>query len=484
LLTLFDVWALWAILIDRSVFMRPLKRSEIFNFSIGDFGINLNFQLLGFFLAYFYTDVFGISAWHASFIFLIARAWDAINDPLMGLFADRARNKWGTYKPFIYWGAIPLNLLLLACFTIPELSSTMQVVYCYFTYILHGMVFTAVGLSYSAIGTIVTQDQQERAKISTMRMFFAVIVVITIVGSYVTPFVNSDPIVVEFIGVELLTWHGPQFADEAEGWFSVALAFGIISTVILFYAALKTDERVQVPVQKYKIKDLGTILFKNDVLLILSASMFLNTAIWVVQNAVTFYYFKYVAQVESLQTIFFQWMLPANIMGVILTPILTARFGKKNVFLFGSLVVFAVSITRYFVPVPSAESYTLFIALSMLGSSCMMFCSICQWGMVPDTIEYGHWKTGIRSEGIPLAFFSFMQKMAMSFGAFFALQVLAFTGYVANTELNSSTLEGIAWLYHIFPGLFSLGCAVCLFNYKLSKDRYDAILLELQGAQQ
>jgi Na+/melibiose symporter-like transporter len=77
-----------------------------------------------------------------------------------------------------------------------------------------------------------------------------------------------------------------------------------------------------------------------------------------------------------------------------------------------------------------------------------------------------------------------MQKMAMSFGAFFALQVLAFTGYVANTELNSSTLEGIAWLYHIFPGLFSLGCAVCLFNYKLSKDRYDAILLELQGAQQ
>ncbi len=464
--------------------MKPLKKSEIFNFSIGDFGINLNFQLLGFFLAYFYTDVFGISPWHASFIFLIARGWDAINDPLMGYIADRTRNKWGTYKPYIYWGAIPLNLVLLACFSIPELSETMQVVYCYFTYILHGMIFTAVGLSYSAVGTLVTQDQQERAKISTMRMFFAVVVVITIVGSYVTPFVNSNPIVIEFVGVNLLTLNGPQFKDEAEGWFTVALIFGIISTAILFYSAKNTKERVQVEVQQYKLRDLGKIIFKNDVLLVLSASMFLNTAIWVVQNAVSFYYFKYVAGIESLQTIFFQWMLPANIIGVFLTPILTARWGKKNVFILGSLLVFAVNIIRHFIPIPTADSYTLFVGLSMVGSSCMMFCSICQWGMVPDTIEYGHWKTGIRSEGIPLSFFSFMQKLAMSFAGFFALQVLAYTGYEANTELTESALTGIKWLYNIFPGLFSLACLFVLFYYKLSKEKYDQILAELNSKPQ
>lgn len=461
--------------------MKPLKNREIFNFSIGDFGINLNFQLLGFFLAYFYTDVFGISAWHASFIFLIARGWDAINDPLMGYIADRFRNKWGTYKPFIYWGAIPLNLVLLACFSIPELSESMKVVYCYFTYIVHGMIFTAVGLSYSAVGTLVTQDQQERAKISTMRMFFAVVVVITIVGSYVTPYVNSNPIVVEFIGKEIVTFNGPQFKDEAEGWFNVALIFGIISTAILFYSAYTSKERVQAPVQKYQIRDLSKIILGNDVLLVLSASMFLNTSIWVVQNAVSFYYFKYVAGIESLQTIFFQWMLPANIIGVILTPILTSQLGKKNVFILGSLIVFAVNIIRHFIPIPTAESYTLFVGLSMIGSSCMMFCSICQWGMVPDTIEYGQWKTGIRSEGIPLSFFSFMQKLAMSFAGFFALQVLAYTGYEANTELSESALIGIKWLYNIFPGLFSLACLIVLFYYKLSKERYDEILSELNN---
>ena len=461
--------------------MKPLKKSELLNFSIGDFGINLNFQLLGFFLAYFYTDVFGISAWHASFIFLIARGWDAINDPLMGYIADRTRSKWGSYKPFIYWGAIPLNLVLIACFSIPELSESMQVIYCYFTYILHGMIFTAVGLSYSAVGTLVTQDQQERAKISTLRMFFAVVVVITIVGSYVTPFVNSAPIVVEFVGIKLLTFNGPQFSSEAEGWFYVAIIFGIISTLILFYAAIMSKERVNVPVQKYQLRDLSKIIFKNDVLLVLSASMFLNTSIWVVQNAVSFYYFKYVAGVESLQTIFFQWMLPANIIGVILTPILTSKWGKKNIFIFGSLIVFAVNLARHFIPIPTTESYQLFIGLSMVGSSCMMFCSICQWGMVPDTIEYGHWKTGIRSEGIPLSFFSFMQKLAMSFAGFFALQVLSYTGYEPNTDLSENTLAGIKWLYNIFPALFSLSCIAVLFYYRLTKERYDEILKELNS---
>ena len=193
---------------------------------------------------YFYTDVFGINVLHVGGILLVSRLWDAVNDPMMGIIADRTRNIIGTYKPFIYWGAIPLNLILIACFSMPELSDSMKVVYCYFAYILHGMIFTAVGTSYSAMGTLVTQDQQERAKISTMRMFFAVVVVITIVGSYVRPFVMGEPIVFEFIGKELLTLQGPSFKDEAQGWLYTSIIFGVISTTILFYTALTTKERV------------------------------------------------------------------------------------------------------------------------------------------------------------------------------------------------------------------------------------------------
>ena len=110
--------------------LSPLKKRDIFNFSLGDLGINLKFQLLSFWLMYFYTDVFGINVLHVGGILLVSRLWDAANDPMMGIIADRTRNKIGTYKPFIYWGAIPLNLILIACFSIPELSDTMKVVCC------------------------------------------------------------------------------------------------------------------------------------------------------------------------------------------------------------------------------------------------------------------------------------------------------------------------------------------------------------------
>jgi GPH family glycoside/pentoside/hexuronide:cation symporter len=213
--------------------------------------------------------------------------------------------------------------------------------------------------------------------------------------------------------------------------------------------------------------------------MILSLSMFLNTAIWVIQNAVSGYYFKYVVGAESLLTVFFQWMLPANIIGVVLTPILTAKFGKKNIFILGSLIVFFANVGRHFIPIPTTEVYNLFIGLSMVGSASMMFCSICQWGMVPDTIEYGHWKTGIRAEGLPLTFFTFMQKSAMAFGAGVASLVLWATGFVANTELPESALSGIKLLYNIFPGMFSLTCLIALLYYTLSKEKYDQVLADL-----
>ena len=224
-----------------------------------------------------------------SFIFLIARIWDAINDPMMGFIADRCKNKWGTYKPFIFWGAIPLNLILIACFSVPELSETVKLVYCYFFYILHGMIFTAVGMSYNAMGTLVTQDQQERAKISTLHVF-AVPIVCTIVGAYVKPFVNGEPIIIELVGIEFMTLYGPQFSTESEGWYYVALIFGIISTIVLFHVGLLSKERVNEPVKKYNLKDFPKIILKNNPLIILSAAMFFNTAIWVIQTAVTAYY--------------------------------------------------------------------------------------------------------------------------------------------------------------------------------------------------
>ncbi|MGB0184738.1 MAG: MFS transporter [Opitutales bacterium] len=439
--------------------LRPLKKTELFNYSIGDLGINLNFQLIGFFLAYFYTDVFGISPAHVAGLFLAARIWDAVNDPIMGYIADHTRTRWGRFRPYVFFGAIPLNLLLLACFFVPDISPSMKVVYAYVTYILHGMVFTAVGLPYSSISAVMTQDQQERAWISTLRMFFAVIIAMSVVSIGTRPFLKN-------------------FETEAEGFFALAVCYAIASSALLIYAGLKSKERLAPPTEKYHLKDIIPIILKNESLLILSLAMFLNTCIWVIANSVSLYYFKYILGNADLQSVFFQWMLPANVLGVVLTPLLTGKYGKRNIFIFGSAVVVLANLTRHFV---AGDSFMLFTGISMVASTTMMFCSICQWGMVPDTVEYGQWKSGIRSEGIPFAFFSFTFKAGMALGGSFAAIVLSFSGYVANTELTESAQTAIVWLFNIVPAGFSLACMVALLFYRLDGEKFSQVLADLEA---
>ncbi len=439
--------------------LRPLKKTELFNYSIGDLGINLNFQLIGFFLAYFYTDVFGISPAHVAGLFLAARIWDAVNDPIMGYIADHTRTRWGRFRPYVFFGAIPLNLILLACFFVPDISPSMKVVYAYVTYILHGMVFTAVGLPYSSISAVMTQDQQERAWISTLRMFFAVIIAMSVVSIGTRPFLKN-------------------FETEAEGFFALAVCYAIASSALLIYAGLKSKERLAPPTEKYYLKDIIPIILKNESLLILSLAMFLNTCIWVIANSVSLYYFKYILGNADLQSVFFQWMLPANVLGVVLTPLLTGKYGKRNIFIFGSGVVVIANLTRHFV---AGDSFMLFTGISMVASTTMMFCSICQWGMVPDTVEYGQWKSGIRSEGIPFAFFSFTFKAGMALGGSFAAIVLSFSGYVANTELTESAQTAIVWLFNIVPAGFSLACMVALLFYRLDGEKFSQVLADLEA---
>lgn len=437
--------------------MKPLRKLDIFNYSIGDLGINLNFQLIAFFLAYFYTDVFGLSPAHMAGLFLAARVWDAVNDPLMGYLADHTRSRWGRFRPYLLFGALPLNVVMVACFYVPEWSGSAKIVYAYVTYILHGMLFTAVGLPYSSISAVLTQDQQERAVISTFRMFFAIIVAMSLVSIGVRPFIA-------------------RFANEQIGFFTVALLFGAISTLLILVAFWRTRERVEAPRESYGLKDIWPIVRSNDALLTLALAMFFNTCFWVTANQVALYYFKYILKNEDLFSVFFLYMLPANIVGVLLVPWLTKRLGKLKVFMGGSLLVGVSGLARHLLPVELLE---LFIGLSIVGTIGGMFCSITQWGMVPDTVEYGEWKSGIRSEGIPFAFFSFTQKAGIAIAGAMTGWILSGAGYVANTELVPAAEKAIRLLFNVLPAVYSLACMVVLCFYKLDRQQFDRILVEL-----
>jgi sugar (glycoside-pentoside-hexuronide) transporter len=260
------------------------------------------------------------------------------------------------------------------------------------------------------------------------------------------------------------------------GFFAVAVGFGIISTILILIAFWRTRERLQAPSEHYGLKDIWPIIRKNDALLTLALAMFLNTCFWVTANQVALYYFKYILKNENLFSVFFLYMLPANLVGVLLVPFLTKRFGKLKVFIWGSAVVGLSGLLRHFLPI---EELGLFITLSMVGTIGGMFCSITQWGMVPDTVEYGEWKTGIRSEGIPFAFFSFTQKAGIAIAGALTGWILSGAGYVANTELVEAAASAIRVLFNIVPAVFSLLCMVVLLFYKLDGDRFNQIMREL-----
>jgi Na+/melibiose symporter-like transporter len=211
--------------------------------------------------------------------------------------------------------------------------------------------------------------------------------------------------------------------------------------------------------------------------LVLALAMMLNTCVWVIGGAVTVYFFKYVVGDADFVATFFLFMLPANVLGVIAAPQLTKRIGKAKTFIWGSAGVFLLYGLRHFLP---ASMLTALVAVSMVGSFSQMLCSITQWGMLPDTVEYGHYKTGFRSEGVPFAFFSFVQKLGMALGGALAAYVLDQTGYVANVTQTETALTGIRWLFNLLPATASLLCLIALLFYKLDGPTFDRIKRELE----
>jgi sugar (glycoside-pentoside-hexuronide) transporter len=435
-----------------------ISEKEIVGYSIGDLGINLHFQLIGFFLAYFYTDVFGISAANVAGLLFVARVWDAANDPVIGWIADRTRTRWGRMRPYLLFASIPLGVALVACFFTPDLGHSAKLAYAYGTYMIHGSLFTVVGLPYSALSAVVTQDQHVRSKISSYRMFFAVIVAVSIVAIAVRPFLTL-------------------FDSERTGFAVVALIFAIVSVGLVWVSFFSTRERVEPDLESYSLRDAFRLIIRNEVLLTLGLAMFFSTCVWVCGNTVALYYFKYVLNDLDFYSVFFFWMLPANFAAVLAGPYLMRRYGKLRVFMIGSATVALASLIRHWLPTP----VVLFIALSLISSMGQMLAAVAQWAMVPDTVEYAEYKLKVRSEGIPFAFFSFTQKVGMAVGAMVAMLILSWTGYTANAAQSEAAIAGISIVFNLVPASFAALCVAALSLYKLRPEAFDRIVLELKA---
>lgn len=436
-----------------------LKFKNYLGYGLGSVAQNISFSVIGFYLLYFYTDVAGISVAAVGTMFLISRIWDAINDPIIGVIVDKSNTRWGKFRPFILLSALPLGLSTMLCFTSPDFGPTGKLIYAYVTYILFGMMFTVCNIPYSALTSVMTQDTHEREKLTFYRQAVGATLGVIIAALVARP-------LVDVLGKNSI----------ATGWQQAMMLMGIFITFFLFvcYATSK-EENVSEKREKINVKDSISMVLRNKPLIRLMFSFILTFAVNSVSTAVGLYYLKYYLHREDL---FIILALTGIISTIIIMPFMLGmirKFGKKRVFLFALFTGMIIHIIKFLLP----PDPMLFIIVSMLGGMSFAPLGIVQYAFVPETIEYGEWKTGVRAEGFVNSIVGFAYKLGMAAGGIIPGFVFAVTGYVANVEQTPLALWGIRALTGLIPAILLLICFISFFKYELVEERCESIMQEL-----
>jgi sugar (glycoside-pentoside-hexuronide) transporter len=435
-----------------------LTAAERLGYGVGDLGINLYFISAMTYLLYFYTDVMGISAAAAGGVFLVARVIDAVTDPLMGFVAERTRSRWGRLRPWILLGAVPLGVVAVLTFHVPDLGATGKLVWAYATYVTFGLLYTVVSIPYSALTASLTDDHAERTTLSTVRMAFA------FAGGYAIS-VGMLPLVAALGG-------------GAEGFTRALVLFAVAATLLLWLTVALTRERVQPPPgQRLAMQDSLRAVFANGPLLVVMVLFSLGMLSFTVRQTVTLYYFKYNLGREDLVALFFGITLPVMLVALAGVPWLAARFGKAGGIMVGALITIAGCLGLYLTPYDQIVWVFVWSCVVALGGTPI---AVLGWAMIPDTVEYAQWRHGLRADGSIFAFASFFQKLAKALGGAGVAAALAVAGYVANLEQSPEAVQMIHNLMTLVPAAIMVVMIVAARAYRLDANEHSRILSEIQ----
>ncbi|MBN2657576.1 MAG: MFS transporter [Spirochaetales bacterium] len=441
--------------------MGELKLSTKIGYGMGDLAGNLLFQMTVIYLLFFYTDVLGISAMAAGFIFLVARLWDAVNDPVMGLLMDRTRSKHGKARVYLLYGSLPLGLATVAMFYAPDLPMGGKVAYAAGTYILWGMLFTLVNIPYSSLTASLTDIPQERTDLSSIRMIFMLIGVI-IVSVATEPLVSS-------------------FATPSRGYFSVTAIFSLLALfffLLCFRLTGKAASESRKKDESYKLGEIWPLLLKNRQLLIVTAASLIGNMAVFIRETSAIYYVTYNMGDSAMLPLFLGIVVLSMVAANLMIPLATKKWDKKGTYLIGSAIGVAGSVVFHFIPYDQTALIFLFGALSSFGIAAI---STVGWAMIPDTIEYGELVTGKRAEGISYAVYSFSQKLATAVAGITVASILQWSGYAANIPVQSDqTLRGILSTLTVIPVVFIVLSMAIIRFYAIDRTTYEGILLKLK----
>ena len=433
----------------------PLSFREKLAYGLGDTASNFYFQFFNLFLVFYYTDIFGLAAGAVGTMMVALRIFDAVMDPAMGVIADRTNTRWGKFRPYVLWAAIPYGIAGYAMFLNPSLTQNGKLVYAYVTYGLMWVAYTAINIPYSALMGVMSPSSEQRTSLSAFR--------------FICAFAGQFLIVQLVEPLKNLLGHG----NQAEGIRYTMLIFSIVSVGLFFFTFANTRERVAPPAdQKGAFGTDLMNLVKNKPWMTLFFSAFFTLINAAVRGGSIIYYFKYVVNDESKFTLYGTTGALAFIAGAVCTkPIL--KLGDRRTLLIALNAMNALLMVSFYFIDP--HSYALLIAVNILASFAAGPTPAILWSMYADTADYGEWKFGRRTTGLVFSASVFSQKVGLAIGAGALGWILEHYGFVANAVQSAATTNGIRLLFSVIPGTLALPGALAIFFYPITDVKMKSI---------
>jgi len=451
-----------------------LRLKEKIGYGFGDMASSMFWKIFGMYLLFFYTDIFGLPAAAVGTMFLITRIWDTLFDPVVGVLSDRTRSRWGKFRPYLLWFALPFGLIGTLMFITPSFGAVGKLVYAYLTYSLMMMVYSMINVPYASLLGVMSADVKERNILSSFRMVFAFI------GSFVA-LILIEPL------VKLFT---ESTGSAQTGWTLGVMVIAILCVLFFLGCFMLTRERVKPITSKNDtLKDDVKDLFKNKPWWILLGAGIAALIFNSIRDGAAVYYFKYYVQDAgnvklplmsvslTLTTLYLVLGQAFNIVGIIFVTPLSNKFGKKSIYLGAMVLATILSLVFFFM---HNDNIVLIMLLQCLISMCAGSIFPLLWSMYADIADYSEWKTGRRATGLIFSSSSMSQKFGWTLGGALTGWLLGYYGFKANIIQSSDVQNGMRLMLSVFPAIGTVLSVIFISFYPLNESMMDKISSELK----
>ncbi len=453
-----------------------LKTKEYVGYALGDTASNLFFQTFGIFLTYFYTDVWGLAPAVIGTMFLTIRLIDAAADPLIGLMADRTQTRWGKFRPYLLWFALPYGLGGYLLFASPSLDVSGKLTYAYLTYGFMMLTYSFINVPYSSLLGVISPSPRIRTLASSYRF----------VGAF------GGGLLVSLFVRPLVKWLGGganeagKVVNELRGFQLTMLIFAALSVVMFLICFATTKERVTVPPgqKNNAVGEVKELLRNYPWVMLLLSAIFSLTFIGL-RNGSAIYYFKYVAGYDNQPVLFGQFDrftlfislgMACQMAGAYCLSFF-AKVADKRILSCSLTFVTAICWAAfYFIP---KDNFPLQLAVQAFGAFCMGPASALVWAMYADVADYGEWKFGRRSTGLVYSASLFAIKTGTALAGLLLPWILAKYDYLPNVAQSATSILGITLTFSLFPAAFAVLKGIALWIYPLGKTKVDEIERDL-----